>query len=340
MKTKPILKKIIKILLRLIMLLAVLFLILIAVFSIGSNKPAEKMAWGVNFSQKHASALGLDWRETYSAILDDLGARHIRIASHWDLIEKEPGSFDFSDLDWQIDTAATRNAKIILAVGMKTPRWPECHLPGWTENKDLAWVESRTANYVRAVMERYRSNLNIVAWQIENEPFFYFGECPPLDPEFFEKEVALARQIDPDRKIMVTDSGEFSSWFKAASLGDVVGTTLYREAYFHRLKTFLAYPLTPTFYRRKTQLVDWFYGKKVVPVEVQAEPWFQSYPLGVPGQKNQDFTLDKFKNNLEYVRRTGFDEAYLWGAEWWYYQKVKADNSSFWQEARTLFSPK
>ncbi len=30
----------------------------------------------------------------------------------------------------------------------------------------------------------------IWAWQIENEPFLnMFGECPPFDKEFFEKEV-------------------------------------------------------------------------------------------------------------------------------------------------------
>ncbi len=338
MKIRLILKKILKISSWVAISLAILLLVLVAIFSIGSNKPAENMVWGVNFSQKHASALGLDWRETYSAILDDLGARQIRIASHWDLIEKEPGRFDFSDLDWQVDMAATRNAKIILAVGMKTPRWPECHLPGWTENKELDWVQGRTNNYIKAVMERYRSNANIIAWQIENEPFFYFGECPPLDPEFFKKEIAAARQTDPHRKIMVTDSGEFSSWFRAASLGDIVGTTLYREAYFHRLKMFLEYPLAPTFYRRKAQLVSWLYDKKVFPVEVQAEPWFQSYPLGVPGQKNQDFTLDKFKSNLEYTRRTGFEEAYLWGAEWWYYEKTKQNNPTFWEEARALYN--
>ncbi|MFH0890432.1 MAG: beta-galactosidase [Candidatus Liptonbacteria bacterium] len=324
-------------LLALIALTAIIVVILVIIFSLGGTKPAEKIFWGVNFSQKHASALGLDWKETYLAILDELGARHIRIASHWDLIEKEPDVFDFSDLDWQIDMAATRNAKIILAVGMKTPRWPECHLPQWAQNHDLVWVQNRVLKYLPAVMERYRSNQNIAAWQLENEPFFYFGDCPPLDPLFFEKEVALARQTDSLRKIMITDSGEFSSWFRAASLGDIVGVTLYREVYFHRLKKFLKFPMTPVFYRRKAQLVSLVYGKKVAAVEVQAEPWFQSYPLGAPNQNNLDFTLEKFRNNMEYARRTGLDEIYPWGAEWWYYQKSKLNNPEFWEEAEALF---
>lgn len=330
-------KKFLKISGYILLALLALAIIVVLIFSLGSRQPADKINWGVNFSQKHAQALGLDWQEAYLAILDDLGARNIRLAAHWDIIEKSPDVYDFQDLDWQIDTAATRNASIILAVGMKTPRWPECHIPAWAEKSDVKKQQEFAKEFIQKTIARYRPNKNIIAWQIENEPFFYFGECPPKDDAFFASEVAAARKADPYRKIMVTDSGEFSSWFKAASLADIVGTTLYREAYFHRLKMFLKYPLTPVFYRRKAQLVGWLYGKKAVPVEIQAEPWFQSYPLGQPGEKNQDFTLAKFKDNIEFVRQTGFDEAYLWGAEWWYYQKTKSNEAGFWEEAKKLF---
>ncbi len=68
-------------------------LILLLVFAghlfIGRVKPAEKIIWGVNFSQKHAELLGLNWKETYAALIDDLGVKNLKVAAQWDLIEQE-----------------------------------------------------------------------------------------------------------------------------------------------------------------------------------------------------------------------------------------------------------
>ena len=88
--------------------LLIIFLIALAgfwYFFIGKAPRTENMIWGVNFSQKHAQNLGLDWKETYSALLDGLGAKNIKIAVHWDLIEPEEGDYRFDDLDWQINEA-------------------------------------------------------------------------------------------------------------------------------------------------------------------------------------------------------------------------------------------
>ena len=46
--------------------------------------------------------------------------------------------------------------------------------------------------------------------------------------------------------------------------------------------------------------------------------------------------LEKFKEIISYTRRTGFDEAYLWGVEWWY-QRNKQGNGSMWNEAKKLW---
>ena len=77
---------------------------------------------------------GLDWKETYLALLDDLKVKNLKIAAHWDLIEPQDGVYDFADLDWQLEQARLHNAKVMLAIGMKTPRWPECHVPEWAKN--------------------------------------------------------------------------------------------------------------------------------------------------------------------------------------------------------------
>ncbi|PIW91498.1 MAG: hypothetical protein COZ90_00545, partial [Candidatus Nealsonbacteria bacterium CG_4_8_14_3_um_filter_37_36] len=71
-----------------ILLGVLLFLLIFAGYLfIGEPPPAKEITWGVNFSQKHTENLGLNWRETYLALLDDLGVRNIKLITHWDLIE-------------------------------------------------------------------------------------------------------------------------------------------------------------------------------------------------------------------------------------------------------------
>jgi beta-galactosidase GanA len=120
-------------------LLTFLFFLLIfggflAYLFIGTPPQAKKIIWGVNFSQKHSENLGLNWRENYLALLDDLKVKYLKIHTHWDLLEPEKGNYNFEDLDWQIKETGKRGVKIILVIGMKSGCWPECHLPAWAKS--------------------------------------------------------------------------------------------------------------------------------------------------------------------------------------------------------------
>ncbi len=112
-------KKILKIIFFLFLILILLFL---GYFFVGISKPNEKITFGVNFSQAHAQKLGLSWKETYLAILQDLKVKEIKLLTQWDLLEPEKGKYQFSDLDWQIQKAKEAGANLILVIGMKTGR--------------------------------------------------------------------------------------------------------------------------------------------------------------------------------------------------------------------------
>ena len=189
-------KKIIKMIL---LILLVIISFIVGYFFIGFQKPAENITWGVNFSQKHAEGLDLDWRETYSAILDDLGAKNIKIAVHWDFIEREKGNYYFDDLDWQINEAEKRGAETILVIGMKTPRWPECHEPEWVMNLSKEDQQKRLLKLIEEIVLRYKDVEAIKYWQVENEPFFSFGKCPSFDKELLKKEIDLVKFLDITR---------------------------------------------------------------------------------------------------------------------------------------------
>lgn len=313
------------------------FLLVLILFSYFYSPPKpEKFTFGVVFSQKHASLLGLDWKKTYISLLDELGTKQIKILTHWDLLEPKNNLFQFSDLDWQIREAEKRNVKVILVLGMKTGRWPECHLPEWAKNLSKIEREKEILDLLKTLISRYRSFYNISAWQIENEPFFRFGECPKIEKDFLKKEIELAKSLDM-RPLIFGDSGEFSFWILAAKYGDIVGATLHRRVYFRELSIYLTYPFPPSYYYFKSKLIEKIFKKKVIIGELQAEPWCKNLLYNC-SLEEQNITMDfeKFKKNIEFAKKTGLDTFYLWGSEWWFWLKQRGENR-IWEEAKNLF---
>jgi len=345
-----------KLFLLILLIIFALLAILLCFFFAGKAKVKTNIKWGVDFSQMQAQSLRLNWKEVYSAILNDLGAKHIKIHTQWDWIEGNPpspvgsdgqkkGELYFDDIDWQLQQAKQNGADIIYVLGMKTGRWPECHIPDWAANLPEQQQKDAALNYIKEVVERYKNDDTIIYWQVENEPLFKFGECPDWyykNQDFLKQEVALVKSLDPSRKVIVSDSGEGSMWFSVAKIGDIVGTTMYREAWARvtdQLGFNIRYLFPPVFYSRKALLIKKIFGKDVICIEFQAEPW-ASKPFSDIPLVDQYKTMDpqKFKNNIEYAKQTGFDTFYFWGVEWWSWLKEKQGSPEIWQEAKTLFA--
>lgn len=317
------------------LLLLVFFLFLFA----GEAPRTESMAWGVNFSQKHAINLGLDWKETYLALLDSLGAKRLKIAVHWDYIEGEgPGLF-FDDLDWQMKEAEQRGVQVLLAIGQKTPRWPECHIPQWAKDLKKQDRQDAVLRMLAGVVSRYKDSPALWGWQVENEPFFPFGQCPGgTARSFLKKEADMVRSLDSSHPIVISESGEASLWLDGAYYGDIVGITLYQKAWFGQLGMYINYPLPPVFYWRKAQLINAFFHKNVIGVELQAEPWGPSLVYNVSlEEQEKTMNIDLFKDNVEFARKTGLKTFYFWGAEWWYWMRATQGRPEIWDEARKIF---
>ena len=322
-----------------LIILVAIFLIVICFFFVGFPKETENITWGVNFSQKHAQALGLDWREAYSALLDDLGVRNFKIGTHWDLIEPEQNNYTFEDLDWQIQELEKKGARANLVIGMKTPRWPEGHIPEWAKGLSKEEQQDRILKLVEETVLKYKDSGSIWAWQVENEPFFVFGDCPWYDKEFFKKEVQLVKSLDSFNKtVIISDTGEWSLWTEPAKIGDIVAVTMYRKVWAKEIKMYLPAYFPATYYSRRAFLVEKIFNKKVICGELQVEPWCPSllYDCSLAEQK-KTMDLDQFKKNISFAKKTGLDEFYLWGSEWWYWLKEKENMPEIWQEAKKLF---
>ncbi len=317
----------------------IIFLFILFLLSRGCIPHKSQISYGITFSKKQSQDLGLDWKKNYLAILDDLKIKKIRLASYWDEVEPRPGNFNWADTDWQINEASKRNVEIILAVGGKLPRWPECHFPDWANQLTNEARKKAILNYIEKSVNRYKEQTQIIAWQVENEPFLiHFGECPEFRKEFLDQEIALVKNIDL-RPVIITDSGELSLWIPAAKRADIFGTTMYRDTYSQLLKSYIHYPIEPGFFRFKKNISQLFaQPQKWIVIELQAEPWgpepFQN--LTRP-ERDKTMNLAKFRDILEFSRKTGFSDFYLWGAEWWYWEKEIQNNPEIWKEAKKLW---
>ena len=165
--------------------------------------------WGVTFSTKFAKHLALDVNDLYTAILDDLQVKQIRLPIYWDEVAKEAGSSDFSQYDYLLDAGAKRDVKFIINIGHRLPRWPECHAPKWLATKNSDEVQTETLQMLATVVKHYQDRPEIVAWQVENEPLVnWFGACPKSDLSFLQTEVALVKKLDKTRPVIISASGE------------------------------------------------------------------------------------------------------------------------------------
>ena len=302
---------------------------------------APEQVHGVSFSTSHAESIGLDWQETFDALVDDLGVRRFRLAAYWSEIEPTAkGQYDFSNLDYQMDRIAEYDGQAIVAVGYKLPRWPECHIPSWGQELTTDEQRAHIIDLLPIIVDRYKDHPSLGMWQLENEPLLEFGNCPPADTATLAAEEELLRALDPSHPILITDSGELNSWIPAAAFGDQLGTTMYRTVFSGRtMRPFRYDYIFPAWlYRLKGRLVWLVHDKDVLISELQGEPWAaRSFHEVSPEERRESLSPDRLKQLARFAKRTQFPEVYWWGAEYWYWEKTANNEPVFWDIAKGFF---
>jgi len=327
-------------------LLLLLLLSPLIIYFIYRPQVQENVNYGITFSKKYAKQLDLNWKTVYLSVLDDLEVKNLRLVAYWDDVEAERDQYDFSDIIWQLDQAELRDVNVIMTIGRKVPRYPECFQPAWWEKLDNPQVQNvELLEYVKTATETLKDYDNIVMWQVENEPFFKFGECqnPLLQKDTVLKEIEIVRSLDK-RPILVQDSGEGGFWFPAYQAGDYLGISMYRKVWYDFWHVFLGnfiyfkYPLAHWTYKIKADLTM-VPHQNIIVTELQAEPWGPALNSQL-SQKEKDKTMSRhqFLDTISYAQKAGFRDYYFWGAEWWYWEKYVNDNPYFWDTAKALFS--
>ncbi len=323
--------------------LAVFLIGLFAYLFVGWSSRSTQTTYGITWSKTYADWLGINSLVGLRATLDDLGVREFRIPAYWTEIEAKRGVFTFSWLDQQMDLIASRQGKVILSVGQKQPRWPECWVPEWAKKQSAEQRQASRLVYLNQVFQRYAHHPALLAWQVENEADFAFGECEKVPRAFTMQEMDSMRQLEMKtfsvakrHPVYTTESGEFSWWFGYAGHVDGVGVSVYRDVIGPWGR--FAFPIPSWFYARKAALIHRLV-KTVYVSELQAEPWVISSIKDVSWDELQTiFPVETLKKNLAYAQDISLPRVHVWGAEWWYWMK-KNGHPEYWAAAKAFFKP-
>lgn len=302
----------------------------------------EPLRYGTTFIPSYASFYGLDPQETMDALIHDVGFDRFRLVSYWNVIEKNEGEYDFSELDWQFKKAEAAGVDVNLSLGLRQPRWPECHMPEWAMKKPKDEWYPKLKNVMKATVERYKDSPALVSYQVENEFFMtIFGECTDFDRERFVDEYNYVKNLDPSKPIIVTRSNNWGGVPIGEPTPDQFGVAVYKRVWDKTLtKRYFEYPYPPWFYGFLAGAGEIVSGKSMIIHELQMEPWlvegkgFEMNDVNSVTEQNKSMNAERLKDRFKYGRDTGMRTIDTWGAEWWYWRKVKAGDPSLWDVAR------
>ena len=309
----------------------------IAQWYIASNK-SQEFKFGATFIPSYARYFGLEPKDTLQAMIDELGIRHYRFVSYWDEIEKTPGVYDFEELDWQFEKARASNSTVTLAIGLRQPRWPECHMPTWASSqpKDVWYPQLKT--FMTKVIERYKDVPFLESYQLENEFFLdVFGICPDFSSDRLIDEYNLVKSLDPNRTLIISRSNNALGLPVGKPRPDKFAISVYKRVWDRTVtKRYFEYPFPAWFYGFLAGAGKIVTGKDMIIHELQAEPWGPD--LGIPEmsieEQNKSLDARRLTDRIAYGKATGMREVDLWGVEMWYWRKVKLNDPSLWEAGK------
>ncbi len=321
----------------LVIFLAIVFLFTAVSYGVAqwyiAKHANEPLTLGTTFISDYAQSFGLDPKDTLSAILGDLKIKQVRLVSYWDQIEPTPGNYDFSNLDWQFAMANQYGAKVNLAIGLRQPRWPECHEPAWALSEPKSQWQPQLYNFMKVVVDRYKNNPALDGYELENEFFMeVFGTCTDFDRSRLVAEFKLVKAWDPGRQVMISRSDNWVGVPIGQPTPDEFGISVYKRVWDKTLThRYFEYPLPAWFYASLAGWEQMISGRDMIIHELQAEPWPPT-DIHQASLQEQYKSMDakRLKDRIAYGEATGMRTIDLWGAEWWYWAKVKQNDPSVW----------
>ena len=312
---------------------------------------AARIRLGATFSARRAVEAGLEPLSALGEVLS-MGLRPLRLCAYWEEIAKE----GYGSLDRQLEAAERADAPVCLVIGMKSPGWPEFHLPDavrpslgrGADVARAAGLREAVLEFLGETVDRYREHPAVRWWQVENEPLNRSGpQAWWIGRSLLEAELAFVQGAD-QRPVVLTCFSRFDrrtdvasghrrlnpgallgrgSGAEAEALsllrpGDVLGLDVYRRigrpdgTVAEAAPNWLRYASR---WERRAHLL----GIETWVTEAQAEPWEPD-----SGQHWTDPRSQEPEDPPDLVHRlvdAEFRTILLWGAEYWLAQERRGD---------------
>ena len=311
---------------------------------------------GTSFNPRHATYLGLDWKDAYRQ-LEAMHFKVIRISAYWDQIDEE----GYGQLDWLLKESRATGQPVLLSVGMKGLGWPEYYIPsritpriedGGDVSQD-ATLSAEVVEFVSATVARYRAIPEIAGWQVENEAFNLAGPHRwHIGRSLLGKEIAAVRALD-GRPLVLNVFGHFNMLFDQASRrsgfdlrsllgfesetaesqslsllgrGEILGLDVYTEIGYKILGRDGVSRAGSDWAAKAGhwRVAALKQGKQAWVTEVQAEPWEAS--MDSYGEPRSTVAAD-IPARFSAIRAQGFSTILLWGAEYWLWRAQTGDGT-------------
>ncbi len=321
--------------------LCVFLIVLGSMYGIGrwyiASESSKPLHLGTSFIPDYAESLGVDPEANFKALLS-INVKQFRLVSYWSDMEQTKGTYDFSQLDWQFKDAETSHAKIILTVGLRQPRWPECHAPTWTSSEPASVWQPQLYSFMSAVVERYKNSPALQSYQLENEYFLKgFGGCTDFSRSRLVSEYNLVMTLDPNHPIIVSRSNNDIGTPIGKPTPDMFSVSIYRRVWDAAVtKRYIQYPYPGWYYGFLAGVQKITTGKDMMIGELQAEAWpphGQSITSTSLSEQNKSLDANRLQDTFNFGKSTGMKSIDMWGAEYWYYRMEVLHDPSLWNVA-------
>ncbi len=297
---------------------------------------------GVTFVPDYAESLGLDPHQTMSALINDLHVKNFRLTSYWSDIETSPGQYNFSELDWEFAQVDKVHGTISLSIGLRQPRWPECHAPNWVNtNAPVSQWQPELGQFMTAVVNRYKNNPALISYQLENEYFNkVFGTCNNYSRDRLVSEYNLVKQLDPHHTLIISRSNNDIGIPIGQPTPDEFGVSIYKRVWSTEVGRYAEYPFPAWYYAFLAGVQKIINHKDMIVHELQAEPWApdgKTIPETSLAEQNKSLSPTRLQQRFNYAKATGLKTVYFWGAEYWYYRLTIEHDPSVWNVAKANF---
>jgi len=190
---------------------------------------------------------------------------------------------------------------------------------------------------MKVTMQRYKDSPALESYQLENEFFMkVFGECPDHSRDRLIDEFNFVKQVDPEHPVIISRSNNAIGLPIGEPRPDEFGISIYKRVWDKNItKRYFEYPFPAWFYAFLAGAGKIVTGKDMIIHELQAEPWAPTETkLATLAEQDKSINPERLKKRFTYGEATGMRQMYLWGAEWWYWRKVKFNDSGAWDTAK------